>query len=109
MKVLKINEELFMWLGICPIDDKSNWRKQAMHYAIGFSVFFLMLMVFLASLAYVKYVKQFFMSDLVGTLYAVHLAAASFCIIASFTALFLYREKTALIIRNLQKICDQSK
>lgn len=106
MKVLKINKELFMWLGICPIDDKSNWRKQAMHYAIGFSVFFLMLMVFLASLAYVK---QFFMSDLVGTLYAVHLAAASFCIIASFTALFLYRKKTALIIRNFQKICDQSK
>lgn len=106
MKVLKISTEVFMWLGIFPIDDKNNWRKQAMRYAIGFINVFFMSMAVLSSLAYIK---QFFSSDLVATLYAVHIVVASICIIASFVALYLNREKFSLIARNFQKIYDQSK
>lgn len=98
MKVLKISTEVFMWLGIFPIDDKNNWRKQAMRYAIGFINVFFMSMAVLSSLAYIK---QFFSSDLVAALYAVHIVVSSICIIN--------REKFSLIARNFQKIYDQSK
>lgn len=106
MKVFKVNTETLMWLGICPIDDKDNWWKQMTRYTVGFFVFIFSSMFFIGSLGYIY---KFISSDLVNALYAVFQASLILFLLIAFISMFLNRDKVDLLIKNFQRICDESK
>lgn len=106
MKVLKVSQECFMWLGIRLADSPTNRRWQILYTFLGwFSLLFLVLLVVSSSVVALNYGTN----DLIKALAAAFPAVAAFRLFVSLISMVIYRQEVTLVFENLQTFCNQSK
>lgn len=105
MKVLKLNQDWFMWLGICPIANQTNHRKQ-LHDLFGWLVA-LILASFIVSSALGAI--NYGITDLNNALHAAFPGFGTIRVLVSFISLLVFHQKVTLIFQKLQTFYDQSK
>lgn len=106
MKVLNVNQKLFMWLGIYPIEDQTNHRKQLLHKLLGWLTVLLSGSVIMSSS---KSTINHGATDLSNALYAAFPIVGCLRTFVSFTSMIVFRQKITLLFENLQTFYDQSK
>lgn len=106
MKGLRLNQVVLQWLGICPIDDVKNLRKQWIRYIFGFLVCTFIVSMMVANFFYcIKYIDI----DIEGVLYAMFSLLSSINVLYAIISLAINRVKVSLIFTRLQELYDQSK
>lgn len=106
MKILSVSRELFMWLGIFPIGDKTNQRKQLMYNMFGW----LALLIdgsgiVSGSVRAINYGT----ADLNNALEALFPAIGCLRVFVALISMIVFRQKVTMLFENLQKFHDQSK
>lgn len=104
MKVLKISQDSFKWLGVIPIDEK-NQRKKIFHYLFGIITCTFIILGLIGSL---WYVITYARSNLANALYAGFQAVGFSCSMNSLNSIFLHHKIFHSIFKNLQMIYEQS-
>lgn len=105
MKVLRLNQVVLQWLGICEIDDMQNLREKKIRYIFGFLLFTFVASMIVANLLYcVKYINI----NIEGVLYALFSLLSSSNVLNSMVSLTINRRKISCIFKRLQELYDQS-
>lgn len=106
MKILKTIQDAFIFLGIIPIEDQINCRKQFMHYAIGAASFIVIVLSLVAGL--LAAINQINVDTKIA-LYAVFVTIGLFLGIVNLLSLFIHRERVIFVINQFQKFYDECK
>lgn len=106
MKVLQINQRVFTWLGIRPIDDQTNHYKQFLNNFFGW---FAVLILGLTIVSSLVSSSNYGTTDLNNALYAAFPGVATIRLFVSLISMIMFRDKITLLFENLQTFHDQSK
>lgn len=95
-----------MLLGICPIDDQDNHRKQLLYKIFGWLVVFMMGFVVVSSSVRAF---DYGTTELNYALYAIFPGVACLRVFVTLIPMIIFRQKVVLLLKNLQTCCDKSK
>lgn len=104
MKVLKISQQCFMWVGICPITDQTNLRKQWLHNLVGWFP-----LLYLGSAVVANAVHAATIIDFSNAIYSISTGVACAKVCVSFISMILFPQKVTWFFERLQAFYNQSK
>lgn len=95
-----------MWIGVCPIEDKTNHSKQLLSNLFGWlAVLILISMIATSLLRAVEYGLK----DLENALYAATCGVGAPKILLSLISMIVFRQKITLLLEKVQAFHDESK
>lgn len=104
MKVLRLNHNAFIWLGICR-DDQAGGRLQLWRYILGWMLLFTMGSTFKTGLSYTI---GFIDVNLDHALHAAFMSIGYFVVTIILLSMGLFRDRIASIFDRLQNLYDKS-
>lgn len=105
MKVLGLNRSIFMFLGICLIDDHTNHRKKSLHILFGWLAVFISGSVIVScSVCAINNST----TDVNSALYAACPAIANLRVFVTLISMIVFRQKITSFFENLQTFYSES-